>query len=117
MAKTPIVVEKKPAFVKLLEIGDYKCDQEVTVNGVWDVIRMVGMGEHNPDRAVVLAEDLYGTKEEVEKFAQEAFGFDQDSYHNFQLVPSKTKMTGLVNISALLRDCGITGKPVPRCPE
>jgi hypothetical protein len=118
MVKTQIMVEEKLALQRLLRIDDYKREEVVAIYGVWDVIRMVGTGSGNPDKEEILAKNLIGTEDEVRKFAQEAFGFRQGGLRrSFELVPAKTKMAGLIHVATILRECGISGKPIPNYPD
>ena len=111
-------VEAKPALLKLFKHEDYMCERTVAVDGVWNVARRVGMGSDNPDRTDVLAENLAGSEDDVRKLAQEAFDFDQGNWMNpIEVVRAGTKMAGLTDVSKLLRECGISGKPIPNHPE
>ena len=116
--KDPIKVEAKPALLKLVGHEDYKCEHVVAVEGVWDITKRVGMGEGKPDRIDILVGNIFGTKEQVTKFAQEAYGFQQDCWTNaVQVVQAKTKLSGLIDVSKLLGEFGISGKPVPERSE
>lgn len=114
MVKDLPEITAKPALQKLLKLDDYKCEKEVMVHGVWNIIVMVGQGSGKPDKADVLAQNIVGEEDEVRKFAQEAFGFfPERPLLRFELRPSTTKLSGLTDVKKLLTDCGISGKPLP----
>jgi len=99
----------KPALRLLLGVDDYKKEQDVSVVGVWDIEQEKSNGSRNPEFEKV-AQNLCGTEATVRRYAQEAFGWG--AFCRWRIVPSKTRMTGVINIGRLLSECGIPDTPI-----
>jgi len=101
-------IEAKPGLRHVISNEAYQREQEVSVDGVWNIVETVGKGAGERDEQRVLIANLYGTEEQVTRLMQETFGFNTEAvaFNTCRIVPAKTKML-CTDVAQVLHDLNI----------